>query len=288
MPAKNETLIQDVDPNFAVVPAGTLIPEMVPLHNRLISYKEFLPGESLTSWLLRLSHANRVPVVSIKRLLGISTLISDLDIRATNKQWINIQEFLKTDVEKRCSFDARLIRPEFNQEPFIKYFTKDHQGSVHRFCPACLAADTPYFRAKWRLNFYVMCEQHHSIMLNACTCGHIQRPEYAPDDFLVRTPDAFCYCASCQRDIRKQEPIPFPHDHAWRWHQNRQRRLWKIIQYGFEQVGKSDAARAVSGKEAISRCLKKDKGQSAPRIPLEFSYERVFDGAIADLFGDRS
>ena len=66
MPAKNETLIQDVDPNFAVVPAGTLIPEMVPLHNRLISYKEFLPGESLTSWLLRLPEDRRREALQLR------------------------------------------------------------------------------------------------------------------------------------------------------------------------------------------------------------------------------
>src|SRR5947209_15013384 len=42
-----------------------------------------------------------------------------------------------------------------------------------QYCPRCLADDKdPYYRRRWRLAFMVLCETHHTLLLDRCPrCG---------------------------------------------------------------------------------------------------------------------
>ncbi|WP_369124446.1 TniQ family protein, partial [Undibacterium sp. CCC2.1] len=42
-----------------------------------------------------------------------------------------------------------------------------------QFCPTCLAEDSvPYFRRRWRVAFYTVCNEHKTMLLDRCPkCG---------------------------------------------------------------------------------------------------------------------
>jgi len=78
-----------------------------------------------------------------------------------------------------------------------------------QYCPRCLADDEdPYYRRRWRLAFMVLCETHHTLLLDRCPrCGeavNFHRNELGnPQKFAT---DSLTRCHGCDFDLRFANP----------------------------------------------------------------------------------
>jgi hypothetical protein len=69
------------------------------------------------------------------------------------------------------------------------------------FCPACLGEGVPYFRRRWRLEFYFACEIHGSLLYDSCpVCRGLVRLERIPLDA-----NSLAICHACRFDLTKAE-----------------------------------------------------------------------------------
>lgn len=265
------------------VPAGSLTPDILPHHSRFIYYLQFERGESLTSWLLRLASANGISKKSIWMESGLKFYVNDLDLHTSIKQWSVIERFIKTAKEREYGYDALAILYAYNDEPYVKYLTRHNNNLVFRFCPCCLSECMPYFRAKWRLNFYVMCEKHYVVMSDCCECGHPldinkmrEREKYDPCDY-------YCYCRKCGRDLRHQKPRQLPKSLSHASIQRQQDRLWNILESGVDRIGQYGSTHIISAQQALERYIK-PANPSNLLGQYEFSYTKLFNKDIAAMF----
>lgn len=267
------------------IPAGTLTPNILPRHARFFSYHSFKPGESLSSWFIRLASANMVSVRSIWTESGLMVRPIDADMHPTKAQWLVIDRFIKTATEREHANDTQVISFAFNDETHVKYLARHNQKPIFRFCPCCLSEGEPYFRAKWRLGFYVMCEKHHVIMSDRCDCGHPLNLNETHERSHNEPSHYYCYCTGCGRDLRQQKPRPLPGSHGHLWIKRRQDRLWNILAFGGDRIGRGRSTHIISMRHAIERCFKRATYARYVK-PYEFSYRRVFNRDIAAMFGD--
>lgn len=210
--------------SIKAVPAGSLEPNLLPHYARFFSYQNYNPGESLSSWITRLASANRISRKSIWTESGITIHPQDADLHLVPDQWPAIERLLKSSAEKLLTYDARVIISALYNDPIVKDFIKHKLKYVFRICPYCLSEGEPYFRAKWRLNFYCMCEKHHVWMSDRCDCGQPinfnkmrERGRHDPYHY-------YCFCSRCARDLRHQKRPPFPN--GGEWLQSTQAPLW--------------------------------------------------------------
>jgi hypothetical protein len=148
-------------------------------------YVGLLPGESVTSWLVRLARANAIGLHELASRVQSqtmhSTTMADLDVlrndrfsrllaSATGVAW--------EDIELACLANWRwLLSAETSTHKWVLSPSKSRggarQGRWSQACFACLAQDeTPFFRLYWRFAFVTECEVHHSCLVDECPrCG---------------------------------------------------------------------------------------------------------------------
>jgi len=163
-----------------------------------------LPDELFTHWFTRLSHSNGLKVQTLAdRLFGYPS-----SFWARDQDKLASQQAIDALAEVTGQVPENLLR--LTLRPYGDYLYAKHNpfgntrwilplGMYHRtrrhglqFCPLCLRSDVPYFRRCWRLSFYVECDHHHVLMLDACpNCkapvmfhraelGHRHRRGYPP------------------------------------------------------------------------------------------------------------
>jgi uncharacterized C2H2 Zn-finger protein len=172
-----------------------------------------IDGESLASWLTRISLTNLEKTSSLTGEVGCYPALVDLDFN-----WIPelIQFFSKnTDIleaklRSMNLFDLKqkvlTITQKYGGVSVIKdlWFTGWRKRAKNglRFCPLCLKDDRiPYCRKIWRFAYIPICLTHNCFLVNECpNCG----ASFAP--FELKWDSSINKCFKCGYDLTKTEP----------------------------------------------------------------------------------
>ena len=141
-----------------------------------------LPGECLSSWLIRCAHANGMKVQTFcVRVFGSERQIWNRDIDRYAPEWLlklmsektGIPFYMVTKATIRL-FEGRLFEKRFISGqlrwilPLALYHRTFRNFGV-QYCPQCLGEDVePYFRLAWRLAFYTFCPRHQILLHDRC------------------------------------------------------------------------------------------------------------------------
>lgn len=179
--------------------------------------------ELLSSWLLRLAHANGQKVQTFCALAwGQDTAIwnRDIDRSAGNAIVQVLAERTGTSLER---VEATLLRtlegtvherhnPNGNAKWVLPagVYHRTRRRYGQQFCALCLGEDArPYFRRRWRLAFCTFCDRHGTALHDRCPrCGAPVmffrgemggRKRYAPDSPTL--------CTQCRFDLRRASAV---------------------------------------------------------------------------------
>ncbi|WOI46514.1 TniQ family protein [Acidovorax sp. BLS4] len=182
-----------------------------------------LPGELLSSWLIRLAHAHGYKVEQLCRLLlGPFQPMWNRDIdRCLTPQLRDALRAVTAATDDQLSAAtlnsyAGYISGNVNSNGLSMWITS--LAVYHRTrklpglacCPICLASGPePYYRRIWRLSFVTVCVKHQVELINICPrCDSPFNPHrvdvgsqgYAPRRGLLAR------CAACGFDLRHHVP----------------------------------------------------------------------------------
>lgn len=183
-----------------------------------------LPGECLSSWLVRTAHANGLKVQTFcVRVFGNKKQVWNRDIDRQSPDWILEPMSAKTGTpskvankttlklyEKRL-FPAIKISGQLRWVLPLKMTHRIYRGFGMQYCPCCLAEDhEPYFRLAWRLGLYTFCPKHQTLLHDKCwNCGApvaFHRIELGkPEIFDITGLDE---CWQCGESLAKAETVP--------------------------------------------------------------------------------
>lgn len=181
-----------------------------------------LPDELLSSWLVRLAHANgyktqsfyafylgrhavlwnrdvdrSLPTTVIEEL-GPRAAISPTHLEAMSLRTFNGHVYEDCEVKRNCSWLLALG---------IKHRLR-RQGGL-QFCSACLSADAkPYFRRTWRMAWATVCVRHGLVLKDRCpTCREpvqFHRTDMTQKSHL-KGDVKLTVCTKCGFDLAKHE-----------------------------------------------------------------------------------
>lgn len=184
-----------------------------------IRYKP-IPGELLSSWIVRLAHGHGMRVKSFCNLaLGAESRIMRVDVDRFSPEWLLASLALHTGTRLEVIRRATLriyegtLYPEFHVAgclPWVisvKLSKSARFGPGLQFCPYCLRTDPiPYFRLHWRVALHTLCEQHQCLLLDRCpNCGACLFIQGVDTSLCHVESDGICYCHSCDYDLRLAE-----------------------------------------------------------------------------------
>lgn len=141
-----------------------------------------LPGEALSSWLIRCAHANGMKAQTFAvRNFGHERQIWNRDIDRLAPDWLLqiMSERTGTplvQVQKMTAllFEGRFFRAKHASGQLrwllpLSLYHRTFRNFGVQYCPQCLAEDAiPYFRLGWRLAFYTFCPTHQVLMHDRC------------------------------------------------------------------------------------------------------------------------
>lgn len=172
-----------------------------------------LPGELLSSFLIRLGWMNGLPAYRFCRILWPNKAIwnRDVDRSADDELLATLSMYAQWKGRNVVSLTLR-------ETERITSGCRNGQGAAawllaagiyHRkrtlcglqYCPECLTAECPYFMRSWRLGFVLVCEKHGCPLRDACP--HCDAP-LAPHRLYNNEIDA-CHCC-----YRKLTVVPVP------------------------------------------------------------------------------
>ena len=141
-----------------------------------------LPGELLSSLIVRLAHAHGLKVQTFSAIaFGSDKQIWNRDIDKCAPDWLIeiISQFTATSIsslQSTClkSYEGLIYEfhcPNGNTKWInpIGVYHRLHQKFGLQFCSLCLKTDQePYYRKQWRLGFFTECEKHHILLNDRC------------------------------------------------------------------------------------------------------------------------
>ena len=166
-----------------------------------------LPGELLSSWLVRLARCYEMPVQTFCREVwpGQDVWRGDVDRRIEDdaleclgrNTGIAYAELFSMTLRSHEQYAC----PSAQNEDSIRglYFHLGNSDHAIRFCPRCLAGGQPYYRLAWRLAFMTACSRHRQPLIECC--------EYCKAPCLF----ANIRCAPPVRIMLSLPRIPVPH-----------------------------------------------------------------------------
>lgn len=177
------------------------------------------PDELLSSWLVRVAHANGLKVQTFcHREFGPNHQVWNRDIDRLAPDWI-LERMRQATGLPLNSIHATTLLPYrgclYRQQPSsgqlrwvlpLQIYHRTRQGFGLQYCPHCLAEDSePYFRRAWRVAFYTFCPKHNVMLLDRCpACGSgvaFHRLELGhPHQINI---DSLSTCAGCGFDLRQ-------------------------------------------------------------------------------------
>ena len=181
-----------------------------------------LSDELLSSWLVRLAHANGQKVQTFcKVIFGNRRQIWNRDIDRLAPGWLIETLSRYTAAPADAVYQSTLrtyegtLYPAYREVGILHWIlnlTLYHRtlaGHGLQFCPACLASDaTPYFRKRWRVGLYTVCAEHRVRLLDACPhCDSpvaFHRIEMGKRGQLREIPLSTCH--ACGFDLRDAVP----------------------------------------------------------------------------------
>lgn len=149
---------------------------MLPIH------PQPLPGEILSSWMVRLAFSNGFPLHTFYAgLLGHKEALWNLDIdRHPSEQLLDLlNHYTQQPVRTLRSMTLRSFEGTLFSE-LVKYgdtqwllplgvFHRDRKRAGMQYCPSCVRIDpTPYYRLSWRIALVVICPFHYCAMEDVC------------------------------------------------------------------------------------------------------------------------
>jgi len=185
------------------------------------------PDELLSSWYVRLAHANRLKAETFGTILwSRQRQIWNRDIDRLSPEWLVKELADRTgtpfDVAWKTtlkSYEGKLF-PKIRQtgiSPWIlpvQMYHRKHKWPGLQFCPVCLKEDEePYFRKRWRLSIYTKCHRHNIVCMDHCpSCQepimfHRIKPSKSND--LNNHPLSLCH--RCNFDLRQSISHPGPY-----------------------------------------------------------------------------
>ena len=194
---------------------------MTTLPRRLPRHPQPRVGESLSSWLMRLAHANaqQLPYFS-------DQVTGEMNFWKRDPDWAVAESVLPALMTASGLSEAALremMLPRFAGVlferlslkglsgwvlPYTRRFAVTQQsGSV--YCPRCLDdLAGPYLRLNWRLRFLIVCPEHGVMLRERCPhCDAFFAPHVnnlKPDqDWSQATRLSFGTCFHCQGDVRQ-------------------------------------------------------------------------------------
>lgn len=141
------------------------------------------PDELLSSWLVRIAHANGEKVQSFcNHEFGSKHQVWNRDIDRLAPDWLltALSERTATPMERvRQTTLKRYEGVLFDHSKSsgveawitpLKMYHRKHKGFGLQFCPLCLKEDKePYFRTEWRVAFHSFCPKHQVMMHDRCS-----------------------------------------------------------------------------------------------------------------------
>lgn len=177
------------------------------------------PDELLSSWLVRVAHANGLKVQTFCHLeFGLNHQVWNRDIDRLAPDWILERMGQATGLPVDSVRSTTLLpylgclylqRPSSGQLRWIlplKIYHRMRHGFGLQYCPQCLADDQePYFRRAWRVAFYTFCPRHNVMLQDRCpVCGSgvaFHRLGLGRSQLLDHL--SLSICAYCDFDLRQ-------------------------------------------------------------------------------------
>ncbi|MFY4818410.1 TniQ family protein [Aliarcobacter butzleri] len=169
-----------------------------------------LEDELLSSWLTRVAieHRRQFPIFLTLFVKKEGNQISRIDIdflydeklfeSLSNKSNLTKEDIFKMSLRSEegylfscnnCLYPPLQIRKLTDK--------RTHNGLM--YCPKCLAEDKiPYFRKKWRYEFYNACPKHKVFLTDRC-CRCYEKINFAK----IKHFKEICICHKCEKDFRE-------------------------------------------------------------------------------------
>lgn len=186
------------------------------------------PDELLSSWYVRLAHANMLKAETFSTVLwGRQHQIWNRDIDRLSPEWLVRILAARTGTSFNVAWSTTLksyegtIFTELHPTGIstwilpVQMYHRKHKWPGLQFCPKCLKEDEePYFRKRWRLALYTACSHHGVLLCNHCpSCGEpvmFHRRELGKTAELDVQPLSLCF--RCDYDLRSanaEKPAPY-------------------------------------------------------------------------------
>lgn len=169
-----------------------------------------LPGESVASWVIRLSASHDYDFLTIKKLANVKLSHKDWDEGLTEQDTHQLLETAGFDYEE---FFCGTIDPLFLRQNYLQLLPRYIDGHPsYAFCSACFKEDRePYLRWRWRYYNFRNCTVHGSPLRTSCP--HCNSPLVTStallryESKLVFTP-TLAYCKRCGQPL-DQDALDF-------------------------------------------------------------------------------
>lgn len=184
------------------------------------------PDELLSSWYVRLAHANQLKPETLNTFLwGRQRQVWNRDIDRMSPKWLVKELADRTGTAFDVAWNTTLrsyegkLFPKTRQtgiSPWIlpvQMYHRKHKWPGLQFCPVCLKEDEePYFRKRWRLAIYTACHRHNVLCQDRCPSCH--EPVMFHRRGLGKTgkmdSQALSLCFHCNFDLRMSASLPTP------------------------------------------------------------------------------
>ncbi|XPV68811.1 MAG: TniQ family protein [Halarcobacter sp.] len=182
-----------------------------------------LKDELLSSWLTRVAFEHQRDLSSFISLFirhqGSTIARADIDFlydeklfkQLARKSHLSDKEIYQMSLRSEeghlfiCSENG--LYPPFQ----IRKLTDKRTHHALMYCPKCLAEEKiPYFRKKWRYNFYNACPKHKIFLTDRCWRCYtkIEFPK-------IKHLKELCFCYNCEKDLRETITISIQSNHKY-------------------------------------------------------------------------
>jgi|GEM_PF-2398453 len=180
-------------------------------------HTELLPGESLSSWIVRAGLKHAIEPMGLGRIIWGEwrAWTRDIDRWLPNRRLEELSQALK--IPRETLYLVTLtpwvrqmsLSPIHPNQRWFWVSSISHKNRSRRssfaFCPLCLAEDKiPYMRKSWRFSWVTACPVHKVLLREACP--HCDFPIHLSKHTLSSS--NFRYCTSCHGDLSSTTEPP--------------------------------------------------------------------------------
>lgn len=173
-----------------------------------------LEDELLSSWMVRIARAFHIQPHVFWRLAAAPVNFRNIDSAPD-------AALLRQLAAKTFTSPPRIMQTTLTVFDSLGLLREDCGKRVVAFCPWCLGEGVPYYRRRWRLNFFLICDRHQSVLSDCCPkCHALIRPERVPLEM-----ESLAFCRTCNFDLRASPVRIVPRSEA----AGLQHRLFRLL-----------------------------------------------------------